>query len=175
MIKRRRLLGALVACLALPSAAGAQTLWRGAAVGQDLATLERTLPGAVAPVDPLVLSAGEVEGLSVPGQTLEGTAGEAHLFLRDGRLSSVQLRVPVLPAGRSASNLAFARRVAQSFTKAEGRPYDCVDDQFAAISRFDCKWLHGEVVMHEFYVDVNGQAPLFYVAYRRADDPAFDS
>ena len=175
MIKRGCLAGFVVAYLALPAAVGAQTLWRGAAIGQDLPALQRALPGSMAPAAPLTLSAGEVEGLSLPGQSLEGAPGEAHLFLRDGRLSSVQLQVPVLPVGRSASNVAFARRVAQTFTKTEGRPYSCVDDHFAAITRFECKWLRGEVVIHESYLDVNGQAPLFYVAYRRADDPAFDS
>ena len=175
MIKPRGLAAVLAAFLGLPAAVGAQTLWQGAAIGQDLPALQRELPGATAPAIPLALSAGEVEGLVLPGQSLQGAQGEAHLFLRDGRLSSVQLQVPAMPVGRSEANLAFARRVAQAFTRGEGRPYSCVDDHFAAIARFDCKWLRGEVVIHESYLDVNGQAPLFYVAYRRADDPAFDS
>ena len=175
MINRALSSGVLLACLALPGASGAQALWRGAAIGQDLPALHRVLPGGGPPSAPLVLSAGEVEGLSVPAQSLDGTTADAHLFLRDGRLSSVQLRVAALPDGRSDTNLGFARRVAQAFTKTEGQPYSCVDDRFASITRFECKWLRGEVVIHEFYLDVDGQAPLFYIAYRRADDPAFDS
>ena len=177
MIKSVRLglIASAAILLASTGAAAAQTLWRGSAVGERPDTLRRRFPGAAIPQQALVLSAGEVEGLRLVGQSLEGAPVQAHFFFRDGRLSSVQLRAPSLLTGHSGSNLDFVRKVAGEITAAGGAPYNCVDNRFAAITRYECKWLRGEVVVHESYLDVAGQAPVFYVAFRRADDPAFDS
>ena len=176
MIKHLRL-GLIILSTSLLShnIAAGQTLWRNAVVGQGLIALQHQFPAAVAPKEPQVLSAGEVEGLRLNGVELGGVPVQVHFFLRDARLSSVQLSAPFLKPGQSDSNLAFARRVARMITADGGPPYNCVDDRFAAIGRYECKWLRGDVTIHVSYLDVSGQAPFFYLAYRRADDPAFDS
>ena len=154
--------------------ASAQVLWRGATVGDRADALHRRFPQATPPAHPDILSGGEVEALRLPLASLGGAPATASLFLRDGALAGVELRNRTLPSGASAANLAFAQSVAAEIGREAGVGYDCGATRIAGVSQYTCRWISGDVAIREYYLDVAGQAPVFFVAYRRADDPAFD-
>ncbi len=149
-------------------------LWRGARVGMNAGEVRRLFPAASAPPAPTMLTGGEVDRLQLAGAFLGGVTATAHFFFKDGGLVSVELFLPDLPVGSSRRNLAEVGRIAADLTARYGAPYDCGEKGGADVTAYGCKWLRSPLSVRLWYMDVAGQAPLSYVAFRQADDPGYD-
>ena len=89
-------------------------------------------------------------------------------------LVSVELTLADLEPARSARNVQLARSIAVDLTGRYGGGYDCGDCSLADATAYECKWLRAPLSVRLWYMDAAGQAPLFYVAYRQADDPGYN-
>ena len=149
-------------------------LWRGAKVGMSVGQVQRLFPGGVAPAQPTTLTGGEVDRLQLAGVDLDGHAAVAHFFFRDAALLSVELTLAdVLPAA-SVRNVEIAKHISADLTARYGAGYDCGDESFGDVAAYECKWLKGRLSIRLWYMDTAGQGPLFYLAYRQADDPSYN-
>jgi hypothetical protein len=149
-------------------------LWRGAKIGMSLSDVQARFPSARTPADPVTLTGGETDALELADTTLAGRPATARFYFKDAELVSVQLTLAALPVGRSADNMAMARAVAADLDRTYGEPYDCGDRSFSQIAAYGCKWLQKPLAVRLWYMDTAGQQPLFYVAYRQADDPGYN-
>ena len=149
-------------------------LWRGARIGMDVAAVKRIFPSALAPMTPTTLTGGEGDALELAGVDLDGRLATAHFFFKDGGLISVQLGLPALRPGASAANMADMARLSGELTRSLGEAYDCGDRSESDITAYGCKWLKKPLAVRLWYMDVAGQAPLFYLAFRQADDPGYN-
>jgi hypothetical protein len=73
-----------------------------------------------------------------------------------------------------AVNLTLARDLAGRLTARYGEPFDCGDKSYAGLGLYACKWLQGPIIIRLWYLDASGQAPSLRIAFRRADDAAYD-
>lgn len=161
----------------IPTVAGAMPgleLWRGAKIGMSIAEVRRLFPAARPPEAPMVLTGGEVDRLELTSVDLESRAATARFFFKGGGLVSVELSLPSLRPAATAENMSAAREIGERFTARYGRSYDCGDRSFGEIDAYGCKWLKSPLSIRLWYMDVAGQAPLFYVAYRQANDPGYN-
>ena len=149
-------------------------LWRGAKVGMDVTAVRRAFPAAVPPATPTILTGGEIDRLQLSAVDLDGRRAVAHFFFKEGGLVSVELTLPGLKPGESAANARDMARLAEHLTGTYGDAYDCGDRSESDITAYGCKWLRKPLSIRLWYMDVAGQAPLFYLAFRQADDPGYD-
>lgn len=149
-------------------------LWRGAKVGMRVDQVRALFPAATPPPVPSTLTGGEVDRLQLAGVRLAGQVAVAHFFFKDAELVSVELSLPGLRPAASAANVETVRSVAAAFTARYGQAYDCGDRSFGDVTAYECKWLDKPLSIRLWYMDTAGQAPLFYLAYRQADDPGYN-
>ena len=70
--------------------------------------------------------------------------------------------------------MQLARGIAVDLTGRYGGGYDCGDRSLGDVTAYECKWLRAPLSVRLWYMDTAGEAPLFYVAYRQADDPGYN-
>jgi hypothetical protein len=171
----RGALFALIACaFACPDRVTAQELWRGLELGASPKDVREVIPDATQPLSPVTLADGETDDLATHGIFYGDRLMEVRFFFRDGGLSSVQLTPDrVKPADRTA-NLAFAHALTDQLTSRYGVPFDCGDRSYADVGLYECKWLAKPIVIRLWYLDAEGQAPSIRIAFRKADDAAYD-
>ena len=149
-------------------------LWGGAKVAMTAAQVQALFPRAAAPGRQTLLTDGEAELLELPGVTIAGRPAAAQFYFREGALVAVKLAVTGLPPDAPGRGLAAAAAAADVLHRRYGSGYDCGDRSFGDISAYECKWLRDAVSIRYWYMDIAGQAPLMYVAFRQADDPGYD-
>ena len=149
-------------------------LWRGAKVGMSAAEVLRQFPGVVRSAEPTILTGGQTDLLQLPNLDLEGHPSTAHFYFAGPELVAVELTASDLRPGAPQQNLAVARGIAAAYATRYGPGYDCGPKGLGDVNTYECKWLKGRLAIRLWYMDVAGQAPLFYVAYRQADDPSYD-
>ena len=149
-------------------------LWQGAKVGMTVADVRRQFPAAVVPATPTILTGGQVDRLMLAEQDLAGRPATAHFYFAGSELVSVELTVSDLRPAERARNLSEARTIAAHYTAQYRTSYDCGSRSLGDIDAYECKWLSDRVSIQLWYMDVAGQAPLFYVAYKQADDPSYN-
>lgn len=149
-------------------------LWRGAKVGMGVAEVGRLFPAAVPPTTPTVLTGGELDRLQLSGVELDGRPAIARFFFKGPELTSVELNFPGLRPAASETNIALVKQVASHLGLTYGQGYDCGDKSSGNIDVYECKWLRGPLSVRLWYMDVAGQAPLFYLAFRQASDPSYN-
>jgi hypothetical protein len=98
----------------------------------------------------------------------------AHFYFKGDGLVAVNINLPDLKPAASAQNVRDMQRIAAGLTAQYGTGYDCGDKSKSNITAYGCKWLKSPLSVRLWYMDVAGQAPLFYLAYRQADDPGYD-
>ena len=149
-------------------------LWRGAKVGMSVAEVRYHFPGASPPFKPNVLTGGQIDRLQLSHQTLVEHPSIAHFYFEGPQLVSVELTATDFKPGERLRNLEEARNIAANYTSHYGAGYDCGSRSLGDINVYECKWLRGRLSIQLWYMDVAGQAPLFYVAYKQADDPSYN-
>ena len=149
-------------------------LWRGAKVGMTASEVRVLFPTTIPPVAPAPLTGGEVDRLQLAGVELAGRPAVAHFFFKDAALVAVELTLIGLRSSASVANVQTAKNIAQTFDAQYGQAYDCGDRSFDEVTTYECKWLRKPLSVRLWYMDTAGQAPLFYVAFRQADDPGYD-
>ena len=149
-------------------------LWHGAEVGMNVAQVERLFPSAAPPQVATLLTGGETDLLELHGVDLNGHVAVAHFYFRGGSLAAVNVNLTDLKPSVSAQNVNDMHRIASDLTASYGAEYDCGDKSESSITAYGCKWLQGPLSIRLWYMDVAGQAPLFYLAYRPAADPGYD-
>ena len=149
-------------------------LWRGAKVGMSVSQIQALFHGAATPAHPTVLTGGEIDRLQLAGVDLAGHPSVAHFYFNNDELVSVQLSLTDLKAAASVQNLKAAERISSEISLLYGVSYDCGDKSFADVAAYECKWLRKPLSVRLWYMDTAGQAPLFYLAYRQADDPGYN-
>lgn len=166
---------ALIACVvAYPDRAPAQALWRGLEVGASVKSVRQAFPDATQPLSVTTLADGETDDLTTHGLFLGDRLMEVRFFFRDNGLTSVQLSPVAVGAQPQAQNLALADDLAGRLSARYGAPFDCGDKSYAGVGLYTCKWLEGPIIVRLWYLDVHGQAPTLRVAFRKADDAAYD-
>ena len=166
---------ALIACVfAYPDRAPAQALWRGLDVGASLKSVRQVFPEARQPLAVTTLADGETDDLTTHGLFLGDRLMEVRFFFRDDGLTSVQLSPVATPAQRQPENLKLAKDLADRLSARYGNPFDCGDKTFAGMGQYSCKWLQGPIIIRLWYIDAVGEAPSLRIAFRRADDAAYD-
>lgn len=149
-------------------------LWRGAKVGMSAEDVQRLFPGSRPPRQTTILTGGQVDTLQLETVDLNGRPATAHFYFAGRQLVAVELTASVFQPGQPTRNIAMAQSIADSFTATYGPGYDCGPKSLGDIGMYECKWLKGRLSVQLLYMDVAGQAPLFYVAYRQADDPSYN-
>ena len=149
-------------------------LWRGAKVGMGVSQVLALFHGAAAPPNPTTLTGGEVDRLQLTGVDLAGHPAVAHFYFNNDELVSVQLSLNDLRAAASVKNITAAEQISAEISALYGASYDCGDKSFADVAAYECKWLKKPLSIRLWYMDTSGQAPLFYLAYRQADDPGYN-
>jgi len=149
-------------------------LWRGAKVGMTVDDVRRLFPLAAAAKTPNILTGGQVDLLQLGDADLGGRPATAHFYFKGPELQAVELTASGFKPGAPAANMALAKGLADGYAAALGPGYDCGSRSLADIDIYECKWLKGRLSIQLLYMDVAGQAPLFYVAYRQADDPSYN-
>ena len=149
-------------------------LWQGARVGMDMAALKRQFPAAVSNREPTALTGGQTDLLELDGLNLAGHRSSAHFYFFGNKLITVELTVSDLQASASARNVQSVQTIAAAYSARFGPGYDCGSKSLGDVDVYECKWLHGRVAVQLWYMDVAGQAPLFYLAFKQADDPAYN-
>ena len=136
--------------------------------------VRRLFPAAQPPAGAVVLTGGESELLELGGVALAGHPAIARFYFKQSELVSVQVGVTDLRPSRSASNEDAARSIADALSRSFGKGYDCGDRSLGDLTAYECKWLRKPLSIRLWYMDVAGQSPLFYVAYRQSDDPGYN-
>ena len=149
-------------------------LWRGAKVGMSETEVRRLFPLAQPPAKPTILTGGQWERLQLDAVDLNGQAATAHFYFASSQLVIVELTASGFESGQPTRNMVLAKSIAASYSATYGQGYDCDLKSLGDISAFECKWLKGPLSIQLWYMDVAGQAPLFHVAYRQADDPSYN-
>jgi hypothetical protein len=166
---------AIIACVfAYPDSAAAQALWRGLEVGASLKRVRDAFPDATQPLSVTTLADGETDDLTTRGISLGDRLMEVRFFFRDNGLTSVQLSPAATETQSQAVNLKLARDLADRLSARYGAPFDCGDKSYAGLGLYACKWLQGPIIIRLWYLDASGQAPSLRIAFRRADDAAYD-
>ena len=172
---RRDAICALIALVvAYPGRAPAQELWRGVEVGASVKSVRQAVPDATQPLSVTTLADGETDDLTTHGLVLGGRLMEVRFFFRDNGLTSVQLSPVATDAQSQAENLSLAKDLAGRLSARYGTPFDCGDKSYAGLGLYACKWLQGPIIVRLWYLDASGQAPSLRIAFRRADDAAYD-
>jgi hypothetical protein len=122
----------------------------------------------------ITLADGETDDLTTDGIFYGDRLMEVRFFFRDEGLTSVQLTPVAVDAQSKAANLQLARDLALHLTAEYGAAFDCGDRSYAGVGLYACKWLNGPIIVRLWYLDVHGQAPTLRIAYRKADDAAYD-
>jgi hypothetical protein len=149
-------------------------LWRGAKVGMSEAEVQRLFPLAGPPAKSTILTSGQLERLQLESVDLNGRSATAHFYFSGSQLVTVELTASGFEPGQPTRNMELAKSIAASYSATYGQGYDCGLKSLGDISAYECKWLKGPLSVQLWYMDVAGQAPLFYVAYRQADDPSYN-
>jgi len=149
-------------------------LWRGAKVGMSAGEVQRLFPTATAPSTLTTLTGGQVDRLQLETIDLQGRPAIAHFYFAGPQLVAVELTAAGFTPGKPTDNLALAKRIADGYSATYGQGYDCGPKSLGDVGVYECKWLKGRLSIQLWYMDVAGQAPLFYVAYRQADDPSYN-
>jgi hypothetical protein len=149
-------------------------LWRGAKVGMSEAEVQRLFPLARPPAKSSTLTSGQLERLQLELVDLDGRPATAHFYFSGSLLVTVELTASGFEPGQPTRNMELAKSIAASYSATYGQGYDCGPKSLGDISVYECKWLKGSLSVQLWYMDVAGQAPLFYVAYRQADDPSYN-
>ena len=149
-------------------------LWQGARVGMDTAAVRRQFPAATPTPRPAMLTGGQTDLLQLDGLDLEGHRSTAHFYFSGSTLITVELTVSDLKPGASERNLQAVQSIAAAYSTRYGAGYDCGPKSLGDEDAYECKWLHGRVAVQLWYMDVAGQAPLFYLAFKQADDPSYN-
>lgn len=149
-------------------------LWRGAKVGMNAAEVQHLFPLASSPAKLTTLTGGQVDLLQLEPIDLDGRPGIAHFYFSGPQLVTVELTASGFKPGEPVQNMELAQRIADSYSAAYGQGYDCGPKSLGDVAAYECKWLQGRLSIQLWYMDVAGQAPLFYVAYRQADDPSYN-
>ena len=158
---------------AYPTCAPGQELWRGLEVGASLKSVRQAFPDATQPLSVTTLADGETDDLTTHALSLGDRLVEARFFFRDGGLTSVQL-VPVARRADPAATLQMAKRFSALLSERYGSPFDCGDNSYAGVGLYRCKWLSGPIIIRLWYLDAAGESPSLRVAFRKADDAAYD-
>jgi hypothetical protein len=164
----------IAAVFAYPDRAPAQELWRGLEVGASVNGVRRVFPDATQPLSVSILADGETDDLTTHGLFLGDRLMEVRFFFRDDGLTSVQLTPVATGAQGTGQNLALAKDLATRLTSRYGSPFDCGDKSYADVDLYACKWLRGPIIIRLWYLDAHGQAPTLRIAFRKADDAAYD-
>jgi hypothetical protein len=149
-------------------------LWRGAKVGMSAGEVQHLFPSAGSPPNPTILTGGQVDRLQLEPVNLNGRSGTAHFYFAGPQLVAVELTALGFKPGEPAHNIERAKSIAASYSATYGQGYDCGEKSLGDIAAYECKWLKGRLSIQLWYMDVAGQAPLFYIAYRQADDPSYN-
>ena len=149
-------------------------LWRGALIGMTYSQVLQKFAAATPPIRPSILTGGEVDRLILPGIDLQGYPAVAHFFFKGNELVSVELIISALKSDAAATNIETARRISNGLTEQYRQPYNCGEKSFGDLDAFECKWLKPPLSIRLWYMDVAGQLPLFYVAFRQVSDPGYD-
>jgi hypothetical protein len=149
-------------------------LWRGAKVGMSDVEVQRLFPKAAAPPKETILTGGQVDRLQLEATDLQGRPATAHFYFAGPQLVAVELTATGFKPGEPTRNLARAMSIAKAYAATYGQGYDCGDKSLGDVGAYECKWLKGRLSIQLWYMDVAGQAPLFYIAYRQADDPSYN-
>jgi hypothetical protein len=149
-------------------------LWRGAKVGMSADEVQRLFPRAGSPSKPTILTGGQMDRLQLEPIDLDGRPATAHFYFAGPQLVAVELTASGFKSGEPAHNIERAKRIAAGYSATYGQGYDCGDKSLGDIAAYECKWLKGRLSIQLWYMDVAGQAPLFYIAYRQADDPSYN-
>lgn len=149
-------------------------LWRGAKVGMSAAEVQRLFPLAGPPANSTILTGGQVDRLQLEPIDLNGRPATAHFYFAGPQLVAVELTASGFKPGKPARNIELAKSIADGYSATYGPGYDCGPKSLGDIAVYECKWLKGRLSIQLWYMDVAGQAPLFYVAYRQADDPSYN-
>ena len=120
------------------------------------------------------LADGETDDLATHGLFLGDRLMEVRFFFRDNGLTSVQLTPVAADVQTHAQNLRLATDIADRLTARFGAPFDCGDKTYAGIGLYACKWLDGPIIVRLWLLDAQGQAPTLKIAFRKADDAAYD-
>ncbi|HEY1425063.1 MAG TPA: hypothetical protein VGF50_00195 [Caulobacteraceae bacterium] len=166
---------ALMACVfVFPGRAPAQSLWRGLEVGASVNRVRQSFPDATQPLSVTTLADGETDDLTTHGLFLGDRLMEVRFFFRDNALTSVQLAPVAIGAQTRVQNLQLASDLAGRLSARYGAPFDCGDKSYADVDTYACKWLQGPIIVRLWYLDAHGQAPTLRIAFRKADDAAYD-
>ena len=166
---------ALIACVfVIPDRAPAQVLWRGLEIGASVDRVRQAFPDATQPLSETTLADGETDDLMTHGLFLGGRLMEVRFFFRDNGLTSVQLAPVATGAQTRVQNLQLASDLAGRLSARYGSPFDCGDKSYADVDLYACKWLEGPIIVRLWYLDAHGQAPTLRIAFRKADDAAYD-
>jgi hypothetical protein len=166
---------ALIACVvAYPDHAPAQELWRGLEVGASVKSVREAFPDATQPLSVTTLADGETDDLTTHGLFLGDRLMDVRFFFRDDGLTSVQLSPVAAGAQSQGRNLNLAKDLSGRLSDRYGAPFDCGDKSYASVGLYTCKWLEGPIIVRLWYLDVHGQAPTLRIAFRKADDAAYD-
>jgi hypothetical protein len=149
-------------------------LWRGLEVGASLKSVRAVFPDATQPLSVTTLADGETDDLTTRGIFLGDRLMEVRFFFRDNGLTSVQLAPAATESQLQAVNLKLAKDLADRLSARYGAPFDCGDKSYAGLGLYACKWLQGPIIIRLWYLDASGQAPTLRIAFRRADDAAYD-
>lgn len=166
---------ALIACVFVyPDRAPAQELWRGLEVGASINRVRQAAPDATQPLSVTTLADGETDDLTTHGLFLGDRLMEVRFFFRDNGLTSVQLAPVAAGVQKRVQNMQLASDLAARLTARYGAPFDCGDRSYADVDLYACKWLKGPIIIRLWYLDAHGQAPTLRIAFRKADDAAYD-
>jgi hypothetical protein len=149
-------------------------LWRGAKVGMSEAEVQRLFPQATPPAQLTTLTGGQVDRLQLDAVDLQGRPATAHFYFAGPQLVAVELTASGFKPGQPTGNMALAQSIAAGYSATYGQGYDCGSKSLGDVGAYECKWLKGRLSIQLWYMDVAGQAPLFYIAYRQADDPSYN-
>ncbi len=149
-------------------------MWRGLDVGASLNSVRQAFPDATQPLSVTTLADGETDDLTTHGLFLGDRLMDVRFFFRDGGLTSVQLSPVAVAVQKQTANLSLARDLAGRLTARYGAPFDCGDKSYAGLGLYSCKWLEGPIIIRLWYLDAQGQASTLRIAFRKADDAAYD-
>jgi hypothetical protein len=166
---------ALIACVFVyPDPARADELWRGLEVGASVKSVRHAFPDATQPLSPVTLADGETDNLTTYGLFLGDRLMEVRFFFRENGLTSVQLAPVAVGTQTRAANLRLAEALSARLTARYGAPFDCGDRTSAGVGLYACKWLNGPIIVRLWYLDAAGTAASLRIAFRKADDAAYD-
>jgi hypothetical protein len=140
----------------------------------SVAEVRRQFPNAGVTVRTARLTGGEADLLELDNVDLAGHAAMGHFYFSGAGLTAVELTPSGLEPGRTSRNLATVKAIAAAYSARYGQGYDCGPSGLGDVNTYRCKWLVGKVAIQLWYMDVAGQAPLAYVAFRQADDPSYN-